>query len=158
MTLDRSLSLERPRIALRINDRESSIFELVLQAFAQEFCAKGSAYFQAKQIEEFLSALRAMPLGEPGPSISGGHFGDSGKTLIRELLYMSVCQVTKTGLLAMNIRVFVPDYRFEPNGFGIGGRCTLFLDYSGLTRFNDQFGSLLCGDVSSVEFDGFIVD
>ena len=71
---------------------------------------------------------------------------------------MSVSQVTNTGLLAMNVRVFLPDYRFEPYGFGVGGRCTLFLNYNELTRFSDLFGSLLCGDVSSVEFDGFLAD
>lgn len=158
MELDQSLGFARPCIGLRINDRDGASFELLLQVFAQDFCAKGSAYFQAEPIEEFLLALRAMPLGEPGPSISGGQFDDGGQTLIREHLHMSVSQVTRTGLLAMNVRVFLPDRRFEPDRFGVGGRCTLFLDYSGLTRFADLFRSLLCGDVSSVQFDGFLAD
>jgi len=127
---------------------------LVIRAFGEGFCARGTAFFSVTEIENFLSALGNFPLiGEQ--FISGGYFNDAGNTLDSEHFHISVSQLNAPGLLAMKVRAFTPHPEYWKKGFGSGGRCSYFLYYEDLRKFVDEFERLVGGESSYFEFSNF---
>ncbi|WP_309663540.1 hypothetical protein [Tabrizicola sp.] len=143
-------------ISLSVDEQSDGTVNLILRAFGDGFCMIGSAYFDTTAVIDFLSELRRFPLGcDPAPFLSGGYLDDAGKVIVTETLHISVSQITKSGLLAMMIRVFSPDPEYWEKGFGHGGRCSYFLNYEDLKKFTDDFERLIGGKTSCFEFDRF---
>lgn len=143
-------------ISLCIDERIDSSVHLVLRAFGDGFCVSGSAYFGTNDVGNFISELREFPLDcKPSPFLTGGYFNDVGEVIVTETFHISVSQISKTGLLAMIIRVFTPHPEYFEKGFGCGGRCSYFLNYEDLKKFADDFERLICGKSSCFEFDRF---
>lgn len=148
---------KNPYISLCINERIDSSVRLELCAVEDGFCVTGSAYFDNTVVADFVSELRKFPLGyDPGPFVSSGYFNDTGSVLETETVHISVSQITKSGLLAMAIRVFSPHFEYWEQGFGRGGRCNYFLNYEDLKKFTDDFERLVTGKTDCVKFESFL--
>jgi RHS repeat-associated protein len=141
---------------LRAKDQGDNSVELTLLAFARDFCAKGSAYFNNSEIHRFSSDLRKFPLNEvSNPTLSGGYF-DDGKVNV-EHLHISVSSINSTGLLNMKIRAFTPHYAFLNSGSNLGykGTYDYIMHYEALKDFADELELIANSKSTHFEFDQF---
>jgi hypothetical protein len=143
-------------VSLHAKDQGDKSIELTLKAFAKDFCAKGSAYFNYSEIERFSADLRKFPLNEvSNPTLSGGYF-DNGEVDV-EHLHISVFPINTTGLLIMKIKTFTPHSQFSDSDFDVGykGSYDYILHYEALKDFADNLELIANKKTMYFEFDQF---
>jgi hypothetical protein len=141
-------------LKLRFDNDGDGTGKLSVEADADGYSGKASAYFDISEIEKFGASASRFPLSDSDCfSISGG-FGATRDKLEQEHIGIDIYPIDRRGHIGVQVRMATPTWQDTRPKSQSAVRLEIITTYEPLARFSKDLLALVAGTVSLATLEG----
>jgi hypothetical protein len=133
-------------LRLSVQRDTDGTLELFVEAAADGFGGRASAWFAEQQLADFAEQLNAFPICADGPPVlEGGFWSQEGHGLEQAHVQLKVVPIDRRGTLAVQVRLATPTWPDDRPDSQRRAALEVRIDYALLQEFSRSVAQLATG-------------